>query len=103
MKCEFFMSQVFLAHHPGASTVSLPIKCGCEAFRLKGTVVQIIDLSSPCITLLTDTSTPEEQAEDPAAAGLLAEATEKILGEGGSFYTVLRPSWALPAVRWEKV
>ena len=103
MKCEFKMSQVFLAHHQGASSVSIPISCAGADLRLKGTAVQILDLSSPCVTLLTDYSTPDHRVEDNAAAGLFAQAAEKAFREGSSFYTVLRPSWALPAVCWKKV
>jgi len=104
MKYSVDIAWVLIAHKQGCDGISISVanEHGVDS-RIRGKPVKIVDLSIPSVTLLTEDSTPQVQKLDGQARASFTEAVEKLVETGQKFYTFLCPTWALPAVIWEKV
>ncbi len=101
MKSLVNISRVMWAHRE-AVTVSFPMTLDGKRWRIMGHRVNVIEITMPLVILLTDDSTPENCHIDIRAAETFTAAANRLYHANEEFCTVLRPDWALPAVRWEK-
>lgn len=71
--------------------------------RLCGRSKSIVEIGPTIVVLLSPESTPQRAIVHENAYRDFVEAAKKLVKDGESFYTALRPGWALPDFLWEKV
>jgi hypothetical protein len=103
MKCTIGFGGVLIAHKHKIPHLEMPVMDGQkEISRIQANRTNIVNIGVPSVTLLTEDSTPEIQKLDESAEVSFEMAVENLVKTGQKFYTQLRPTWALPAILWEK-
>jgi hypothetical protein len=85
-------------------SIELRFSCDGVTHAIRGTSKAIVQIGGPkTVIFLSKDSTPQKHTLGNNAERNFNEALNLLLEKGSSFYTVLRPNWALPAFLWEKV
>ena len=84
-----------------STTIEVEIVFEGRTYTLLGTRESVVDLCMRTVEMLASESAPQNQIVANTAPEAFECAVEMLIKKGSKFYTVLRSSWALPALCWE--
>jgi len=98
---EQYVQTALTGHYVSSPNVGVHIeKMDRDRCMVWGHSTSIMESGPPVVVLLSEDSTPQKAKVHPDAGSKFEAAARRLIRDGVEFYTVLRPGWALPALRW---
>ena len=99
-KLEDLIKQMVASYGHRAIPITIPFEVEGKTINFHGKSRSIIPADKELIELWTPDSTPREGELRKEASAEIKRAVERLISEGIPFFTILRSSWAVPAIEW---
>lgn len=96
------VSDALIAHGIESPNAEVRVMIDGASHSIWGHSIGMLPLGVPEVVLLSEDSTTTDAKIHRDAERNFAEAARRLVQEGVEFFTLLRPTWAVPAVRWTR-